>query len=135
MIMIARTSTPKPLRRRMILADGDSAHAAASARHFRRQGWEVHLAVSGPNARQLVHMLAPEVVVLDTQLPGESGWLTCAKITLIKTDVSVVLVSSEATEEEQRLAEAVGAAALVNRENGVPRFEHDAACQRLPHAV
>jgi DNA-binding response OmpR family regulator len=119
--MIARQS-PRSLRPRMVVAYADSTHAALSARHFRRLGWEVHLASSGPDARHLVQALAPEVVLLDTELPDESGWLTCAKLMLGSGVPKVVLVSPEPTEEEQRLAEAVGAAVLVSRETGVPQL-------------
>src|SRR3954447_4782484 len=80
--MIARTQKPMSFRPRLVLAYADSAHAALSCRHLRRQGWEVHLASSGFEARRLVRLLAPQVVVLDTDLREESGWLTCAKLKL-----------------------------------------------------
>jgi len=104
----------------MVVAYADSAHAALSARHFRRLGWEVHLASSGPDARRMAHALAPKVVILDTQFPDESGWLTCAKMMLASGVQTVVLVSAAVTSEEIRLAETVGAAALVSRHNDVP---------------
>src|SRR5438046_5662328 len=115
--MIARTQNPLSFRPRLVLAYADSAHAALSARHLRRLGWEVHLASSGPDARRLAQMLAPEVVILDTQLPDESGWLTCAKMVQQNGAQRVVLVSAEVTPEEMRLADTVGAAALLSRDN------------------
>jgi DNA-binding response OmpR family regulator len=118
----------------MVVAYADSAHAALSARHFRRLGWEVHLASSGPDARNLVQALGPEVVLLDTELPDESGWLTCAKLMLGSGVPKVVLVSPEPTEEEQRLAEEVGAAVLVSRETGVPQLAGEVTVMALPHA-
>jgi DNA-binding response OmpR family regulator len=133
--MIDRSTPDGTPRRRMILACASSAHAALAARHFRRHGWEVHLAVSGPDARELTYALAPEIVLLDTQLPGESGWLTCAKFTMVNAGAKVILVSPEVTEEEERLAELVGAAALVGREGGVPQFGGEAERTCLPHAV
>jgi DNA-binding response OmpR family regulator len=132
--MIARQSPPTSIRPRMVVAYADSVHAALSARHFRRLGWEVHLASSGPDARQLTRNLGPEVVILDTQLPDESGWLTCAKLMLGEGAQKVVLVSPDATDEEQRLADAVGAAALVSRETGVPALVGEVMGMALPHA-
>jgi DNA-binding response OmpR family regulator len=132
--MIAPLQTPPSFRPRMVLAYADSIHAARSARHFRRLGWEVHLASSGPDARQLTSTLAPEVVVLDTQLPDESGWLTCAKMMLCCGVHKVVLVSPHPTDEEQRLAETVGAAGLVRRETGVPALVDEVMGTALPHA-
>src|SRR5437016_1909719 len=111
--MVARTLQALNIRPRMIVAYADSAHAALSARHFRRLGWEVHLAGSGPAARRIADALAPEVVILDTQFPDESGWLTCAKMMLASGARTVVLVSEAVTPEEARLAQIVGAAAIV----------------------
>ena len=132
--MIARQQIPRSIRPRMVVAYADSVHAVLSARHFRRLGWEVHLASSGPDARRLADALAPEIVILDTQLPDESGWLTCAKLILENGAQKIVLVSAEATDEEQRLAETVGAAALVSRETGVPGLVGEVMGMALPHA-
>jgi DNA-binding response OmpR family regulator len=118
----------------MVVAYADSAHAALCARHFRRLGWEVHLASSGPDARRLAYALAPQVVVLDTQLPDESGWLTCAKMMLGDGARTVVLVSAQVTEEQIRQAEMVGAAALVERRGGVPSLVDEVMGKALPYA-
>src|SRR5437879_772872 len=117
--MVVRTRNSRALRPRLVVAYADSAHAALCARHFRRLGCEVHLAHSGPDARRLAQLLAPECVILDTQLPDESGWLTCAKMMLENGAQKMVLISANVTPEEARLAEAVGAAALVCRRDGV----------------
>lgn len=132
--MIARTEKPLSFRPRLVMAYADSAHAALSARHFRRLGWEVHLASSGPDARRLARVLAPEVVVLDTQLPDESGWLTCAKLALENGAQKVLLVSGNITAEEERLAATVGASALVERSRGVMVLINEVLGQALPHA-
>jgi two-component system, OmpR family, response regulator len=131
--MIVRTLKQYSFRPRMVVAYADSAHAALSARHFRRLGWEVHLASSGPDARRIAQDLTPEVVVLDTQFPDESGWLTCAKMMLASGAQKVVLVSAAVTPEESRLADTVGAAAVVNRNNGVPVLVHEVMAKALPN--
>jgi CheY-like chemotaxis protein len=118
--MIARTEIPLMFRPRLVLADNHSAQAALTGRQFRRLGWEVHLASSGPEARRLTRLLAPQAVVLDTALRDESGWLTCAKLTQEHPELKVVLLHDSATAVESRFAEFVGAAALVTRAGGVP---------------
>jgi DNA-binding response OmpR family regulator len=118
--MIARTENPMSFRPRLILAYADSAHAALSGRHLRRQGWEVHLASNGSEARRLVQTLAPRVVVLDTDLREESGWLTCAKLKRENPDQIVVIVTGQITPEAEAMAEFVGAAAVVARDWGTP---------------
>jgi CheY-like chemotaxis protein len=120
--LIANIHQPSCLRPCMIVAYVDSALAVLCARHFRRLGWEVHLANSGPEARRLANRLAPQVLVLDTQLPDETSWQTCAKLALASGAKKVILVSPQVTEEECRLAEAAGAAALLARTTGVPQL-------------
>src|SRR5436190_7818482 len=102
--MIARTESPLYFRPRLILAVGHSAQAALTCRQFRRLGWEVHLASSGPEARRLTRLLAPQAVVLDTALRDESGWLTCAKLTQEHPDLKVVLLHGGATAQDGRFA-------------------------------
>jgi DNA-binding NarL/FixJ family response regulator len=116
--MIARTAKPLSFRPRLVLAYADSAHAALSGRHFRRLGWEVHLASTGPEARRLAQALAPSIVVLDTDLREESGWLTCAKLIQERPGQRVVLLGSDLSPEAHEFAAFVGAAALVSRDAG-----------------
>ena len=133
-MMVARTHVPLSFRPRMVVAYADSSHASLSARYFRRLGWEVHLASSGPDARQLAHSLSPHVVILDTQLPDESGWLTCAKLMLADGAQRVVLVCSEVTAEEKRMAQTVGAVAVIRRDHGVPMLVEQVMQKALPAA-
>jgi hypothetical protein len=56
------------------------------------------------------------------ELPTESGWLCCAKLTRELPDQAVVLVSAQPTAAERRYATFVGATALVNGADGVPRL-------------
>lgn len=114
-----RKEKPSFYRPSLLLVYSDSAHAAQTARYFRRHGWEVHLAASGAESYRLVQQLKPRVTVVDTELPDESGWLACAKITLQHPDHEVVLLTSERSEECQARLANVGARALVARSEGV----------------
>jgi CheY-like chemotaxis protein len=128
--MIARTEKSVSFRPRLVLAYNDTARAALRSRYFRRLGWEVHQASSGPEARRLAHALRPQVVLLDADLRGESGWLTCAKLTFGNRDFKVVLLADEVTPERERFAATVGAAALLPRGTGLPTLieeVHDTA--------
>src|SRR5438105_4934227 len=116
--MIARTDAPFGFRPRLVLAYADSMHAALSGRHLRRQGWEVHLASCGAEARRLAAALAPKVVILDADLRDESGWLTCAKLTAERPGQKVILVAAEITPEVRDFAAFVGASAVVPRDAG-----------------
>ncbi len=112
--MIAPTHKTLTFRPRVVLAYADSARAAQTCRHLRRLGWEVRLAGSGPEARRLVRLLVPDVVLLETDLRDESGWLTCAKMRLEFPEQTIVLVARELTVRQQIYAEIAGASAIVS---------------------
>ena len=96
---------------RLILASTDRVEATRAAAYFEHQGWEVHRTGSGVEARRLTHAVRPDAVILDTNLPDETGWLTCAKLRLAKPTQKIVLVGSD----ERELSAFVGASALVSR--------------------
>src|SRR5262245_32137804 len=82
---------------------------------FRQDGWDFHLAAGDLDARRLVHQLRPTAAILATEpVKGESGWLTCKKLVMDRPALRVILVSPTPTDRERRLAEFVGAAALVS---------------------
>ena len=116
----------------LIVAHGDPAYAALLRRSFRRLGWRVHLAESGPAARHLARILAPAGVVLATDLPNESGWLTCVKLTAEQPGLKVFLVASDPTSEGYRFADFVGAAALLSKRHGVQTLVDELADTVLP---
>jgi CheY-like chemotaxis protein len=109
----------------LILAHPDGAYEAVIARGFRRLGWDLYLARSGPEVRRLVRMLEADVVVMDADLPVESGWLTCDKLTREQPLVKVVLVSDNLSPRNQELAAFVGASALVGRGEGLAPLLHE----------
>ena len=133
--MIARTEKPMTFRPRLVLAYADSALSALSSRHFRRLGWEVHSTNSGVEARRLVQALRPQIVVLETGLRDESGWLTCAKLTLTGADFKVILVGERVTREQEEFAQTVGAAAIVDRRDGLPALIAEVHEMALPTAI
>ena len=103
----------------LIVVHGDSACEAAIARGFRRLGWDVYVARSGPEVRRLVPLLEADVVLLDAELPQESGWLTCEKLTAENPLVKVVLITAEPGPLNQQFSAFVGASALVRRGDGL----------------
>jgi DNA-binding response OmpR family regulator len=109
---------PVRIRDRVVVALSDNVFAAWIARRLRRLGWGAHLAGSAAEARQLTAEVSPQVVVLDTRLLDESGWLTCEKILRDDPTIRVVLVASQREPNGQAFAEFVGAAALISQEQG-----------------
>jgi DNA-binding response OmpR family regulator len=102
----------------LVLAYADPAHASQTCRQFRRLGWEVHLANNGADARRLLDLLDPDVLVLDAELYDESGWLACAKVVGDGESRRVILLANEVTDEMRRFGRFVGASAVVDRNDG-----------------
>jgi CheY-like chemotaxis protein len=107
---------------------------AILARGFRRLGWDVYLAQSGSEARRLARMLEADMVILHVDLPEESGWLTCDKLTRESPLACVVLVSDNLNSRNQELAGFVGASALVDRTEGVVPLVEEILDPALPAA-
>jgi DNA-binding response OmpR family regulator len=105
----------------LVVAHSDPGYEAVIARGFRRLGWDVYRARSGPEVRRLVPMLAADLVILDADLPDESGWLTCDKLTRERQRIQVILVTSEPGPLNHAMASFVGATALIHRSEGPVR--------------
>jgi DNA-binding response OmpR family regulator len=113
--MFARSQEAGRRRPQVVIAHRDPAYVAGAARAFRRYGWGVVRAADGPAARALAASPAARLVVLETGLPEESGWLTCAKLNAAGARPPVVLVGDEA---DGAFARFVGAVRLVTRGQG-----------------
>ena len=105
-------------RPRLLLVYADSVFAAYCSRHFRRLGWEVRMAAAGEDACRLVPELSPTAVVLDTELPDEGAWRTCARMTRENPGLTVVLSAADRYEDEIRDRQ-LGATAMVTRSAGI----------------
>jgi len=116
--MLVPNQKPTRLRPRMVLAYADPAYASHCCRQLRRHGWEVHLANNGGDARRLLELIDPDVLVLDTVMYDESGWLACAKVVQEAPDRRVILLAAQVTDELRRFARFVGASALLDRNAG-----------------
>ena len=97
----------------LVLAQADVSLATNTAEFLSRLGWDVHVRKTGIDARHLAHRLSPEVVVLGTDLQGESAWLTCAKLTLLDREQAVVLLAKQVTPEDEAFARLVHARDIV----------------------
>src|SRR5262245_33647405 len=107
------------IRQRVVLALNDTVFAAWMARRLRTLGWGVHSTQSGEEARRLCEQYSPQVVVLDTQLQDQSGWLTCEKILRADPTVKVILLASQQEPNADAFAKFVGSAKLIRQEEGV----------------
>jgi DNA-binding NarL/FixJ family response regulator len=76
------------------------------------------MVASGNEAQRLVDEIDPHVVVLDADLPDESGWLSAAKILLVDRAQRVFVLAPEADDALCERARSLGAVGLVRRADG-----------------
>ena len=115
----------------LIVAHGDPGYASQVSRAFRRLGWDVYSATTGPEARRLTRMLYPDLLVMGTELDGESGWLTCEKVLGEQPNLKVFLVGDSSRPANGEFANFVGAVALLPQMDSVQALieEIDGSCE------
>jgi DNA-binding response OmpR family regulator len=118
----------------LILAHANAEYAAHAARAFRRLGWDVYQTRSGPETRRLARMLNPSVVILEADLPEESGWLTCDKLVREQPHRKVILIGDDFSAECESFAAFIGAARVVHQSEGVQALV-DYVCDTPVHAA
>lgn len=118
----------------LIVAHGDPHFAGALGWSFRRLGWDVYQARSGPEARRLARMLDPDLMVLATELEEESGWLTCEKLTGELPRIKVFLIGDAGEQRSHDFAAFTGAAGLLDGKASVATLVQE-VCGRVLHAA
>src|SRR5438874_1481304 len=103
--MFARFGEAGHSRPSVVIAHSQSIYIHEVERAFRRHGWGIVRAADGPHARRLFAVLQPSLVILEAEFPGESGWLTCAKLSMEDPDARTILVGEEPTEFERDFAD------------------------------
>jgi DNA-binding NtrC family response regulator len=116
----------------LVLAHADDDYAVRVTASFRRLGWDVHRTDNGAEARGLARELAPNLVILDTHLADESGWLTCDKLTREMPRLKVLLVGDQPASQCENFASFVGATVLVDRLDGLLAIVTEFADQAVP---
>ena len=91
-----------------VLVGGGPGFALQVAGELRLNGWDICTAATGDDLHTLAVRKNPTAILIPVEACGESGFLTCAKIRLMRPKLSVVLVG-EPTAGAERLARFVGA--------------------------
>jgi DNA-binding NarL/FixJ family response regulator len=98
----------------LVLALHNPVASALASQDLRSQGWNVVTTSSGQELRCLADHFHAELVILDTELAGDSGWLTCAKLLLERPGTRVILVANHQGDFNPEFARFVGAAGIVS---------------------
>jgi DNA-binding response OmpR family regulator len=96
---------PEGNRRVLIVEDDESLRQIVS-RHLRAEGYEVDEASSSEGAARAIEGgLRPGVVILDLNLPGDTGWDLLRGPALASAGSPPVIITSATTVSPKRLAE------------------------------
>ncbi len=99
-------STMNDRSRRVLIVEDDESLRQIVSRHLRTQRYEVDEAASAEDAsRALEHGLRPDVVLLDLNLPGDTGWDLLRGQALTAAGSPPVIITSATTVSPKRLAE------------------------------
>jgi DNA-binding response OmpR family regulator len=92
--------------RRVLIVEDDESLRQIVSRHLRAQGYEVDEASSAEGAaRAIENGLRPGVVILDLNLPGDTGWDLLRGAALSVAGSPPVVITSATTVSPKRLAE------------------------------
>jgi DNA-binding response OmpR family regulator len=113
--------------RRIVFGHPDALVRAEVGYQLCRLGWETHTAATGPESRRLACRWRPELVILASDFPDESGWLTCAKLSRERPGQQILLLDSDVTPADRRFARFSGAARVLSERRGMTALL-DAVC-------
>lgn len=92
--------------RRVLIVEDDESLRRIVSRHLRAQGYEVDEVSSAEDAAAaLENGPRPDVVLLDLNLPGDTGWDLLRGQAMAKAGSPPVVIVSATTVSPQRLAE------------------------------
>jgi DNA-binding response OmpR family regulator len=92
--------------RRVLMVEDDESLRRIVSRHLRAQGYQVDEARSAEGAARLIDEgLRPGVVLLDLNLPGDTGWDLLRGPALAAAGSPPVIITSATTVSPKRLAE------------------------------
>jgi CheY-like chemotaxis protein len=102
----AQPTTPRRSAAPILLVEDDDPLREILARHLRARGHEIHEAASAEAAVEvLLAGLRPGLVLLDINLPGDTGWSLLRGPTLAAAGNPPVIVASATTIDPRRLRE------------------------------
>jgi DNA-binding NarL/FixJ family response regulator len=102
--------------RRVVIVDDHASFRRCAGALLASEGFEVvGEAADGPAALALVPELAPELVVLDVQLPGLDGFEVAERLLATDPTLRIVLVSSREHSDYGGRIEASGALGFVTK--------------------
>jgi CheY-like chemotaxis protein len=102
---------------RVLVVDDDDVIRQLISVNLELEGFEVHTAVDGQDALDLVKSVKPTVVTLDIMMPRMDGWEAAARLRQDPetAEVKIVLLSARAQEADLRRGDRIGVDAYLTK--------------------
>lgn len=84
----------------LLLVDDEKDATEALQMFLELRGFEVRLAFSGEKGIEAVREKAPDLVLLDLQMPGMNGWQALQQMRQIAPDLRVVILTGSVPDRE-----------------------------------
>jgi two-component system OmpR family response regulator len=91
-------------RPQILLVEDDAMLLEVMAESLRREGYNFETARNGDEAVEKAYRLNPDVVLLDIDLPGQSGYLVAAKLKMVQPSPKVLFVTALPRGQADRVA-------------------------------
>ncbi len=100
---------------RILVVDDNVRLARTLTQYLEMEGHVVDQAHDGEGALAAAGAHAPDVVVLDINMPRLDGFAVCRTIKVSSPDTAVIILSGRAGDDDEKNAAAAGAAVLLTK--------------------
>ena len=99
----------------ILLVENDDSLSEVVGAALARQGFTYDSAHTGDEALEKAYRSKPQIVLLDTHLTGQSGYLVAGKLKIAAPSPKVVLMTSLPRGQSDRMAQFIGADAILHK--------------------
>src|SRR5208283_2920810 len=104
-----RSGSVKPAKNRILIVDDDASVREMLTRVLAGEGYLVWTAADGTAALEIAAAEKVDLVLLDLNLPGRSGWDTFERLTAEKPLLAVIIITARSNQLFTALGAGVGA--------------------------
>ena len=120
---MASPITASPMKSKVLIADDDPSVRQALGNVLVTEGYRVAMTASGDEALQRLLTDGPfDLMLLDLNMPGKSGWDTFERATMLNPLLPVLIIT--ARPDQQALATAAGVSALAEKPLDLDKLLH-----------
>jgi CheY-like chemotaxis protein len=104
-----RSGSVKPAKNRILVVDDDASVREVLTRVLVDEGYSVWAAVDGTAALEIAAATKIDLVLLDLNMPGKSGWDTFERLTAENPMLAVIIITARSNQLFTALGAGVGA--------------------------